>query len=76
LILDFLRQEGFTDEELARIYAPAGLDLGAREPEEIALSVLAEVVMLRRGGDGRSMRCLAEDSALMQRRVAQPEAIR
>jgi xanthine dehydrogenase accessory factor len=76
LILDFLRQEGFTDEELARIYAPAGLDLGAREPEEIALSVLAEVVMLRRGGDGRSMRCLAEDSALVQRRVAQPEAIR
>jgi xanthine dehydrogenase accessory factor len=53
LVLDFLRGEGFAEEELARLRAPAGLDLGARTPEEIALSVMGEIVMLRRGGSGR-----------------------
>jgi xanthine dehydrogenase accessory factor len=53
LMQDFLRGEGFTAAELSRLRAPAGLDLGARTPEEIALSVLAEITMLRRGGSGR-----------------------
>ncbi|MDN3568481.1 XdhC family protein, partial [Paeniroseomonas aquatica] len=52
LMCDFLRGEGFTDRELARLRAPAGLDLGAWTPAEIALSILAEIVMLRRGGSG------------------------
>lgn len=52
LVLDFLRQEGFGDRDLARVHAPAGLDFGARTPEEIALSVMSEIVMLRRGGSG------------------------
>lgn len=56
LILEFLHGEGFAEEDLARLRAPAGLDLGARTPEEIALSVLGEAVMLRRGGSGRPMR--------------------
>ncbi|HWX51055.1 MAG TPA: XdhC family protein [Roseomonas sp.] len=56
LVLDFLRGEGFTEEDLTRLRAPAGLDLGARTPEEIAFSVLGEIVMLRRGGSGRPMR--------------------
>jgi xanthine/CO dehydrogenase XdhC/CoxF family maturation factor len=39
--------------ELARLRTPAGLDIGAEGPEEIALSILAEIVALRRGhGDG------------------------
>jgi len=62
LVLDFLREEGFGEADLARIRAPAGLHLGARTPEEIALSVLAEIVMLRRGGDGRPMRVAAEEA--------------
>ena len=53
LVADFLRGEGFAEEELARLRAPAGLDLGARTPEEIALSVVGEIVVLRRGGSGR-----------------------
>jgi xanthine dehydrogenase accessory factor len=53
LMREFLHGEGFTPAELARLRAPAGLDLGARTPEEIALSVLAEITMLRRGGSGR-----------------------
>jgi xanthine dehydrogenase accessory factor len=60
LVLDFLRGEGFSEPDLARVYAPAGLDLGARTPEEIALSVLGELMMFRRGGSGRSMRETAE----------------
>jgi xanthine dehydrogenase accessory factor len=56
LVLDYLREEGFRDGDLARVRAPAGLDLGSRTPEEIALSVLSEIVMLRRGGSGAYMR--------------------
>jgi xanthine dehydrogenase accessory factor len=52
LMLEYLREQGFGDEELARIRSPAGLDLGAETPEEIALSVVSEVVMLRRRGTG------------------------
>ena len=56
LVLDYLREEGVTDEQLARVHAPAGLHLGAETPEEIALSVLSEIVMHRRGGNGTPMR--------------------
>ncbi|MEY3220463.1 MAG: hypothetical protein RIT27_1820 [Pseudomonadota bacterium] len=41
---------------LPRIYAPAGLDLGAQTPEEIALSVLSEIVLCRRKGTGQMLR--------------------
>jgi xanthine dehydrogenase accessory factor len=43
---------GLTDEDLARLAAPVGLDLGALSAEETALSILAEVVALRHGRDG------------------------
>lgn len=56
LVLDYLRAEGVGEAELARVHAPAGLDLGAKTPEEIALSVLSEIVMHRRGASGGVMR--------------------
>jgi len=49
---DALRAEGFSDAELRRIRGPVGLDLGARSPEEIALSILAEIVAIRNGVGG------------------------
>ncbi|HEV8496633.1 MAG TPA: XdhC family protein, partial [Gemmatimonadaceae bacterium] len=48
-VRELLREEGFTDEELARIHTPIGLDLGGKSPPEVALSILAEVVAVRSG---------------------------
>jgi molybdopterin adenylyltransferase len=47
-----LRAEGFTDDDLARIRSPVGLDLGGRRPEEIALSIAAGVVAASNARDG------------------------
>ncbi|MFF7969807.1 XdhC family protein [Streptomyces sp. NPDC007905] len=47
-----LREEGVSERELARLRSPIGLDLGARTPEETALSIVAEIVAARRGGTG------------------------
>ncbi|MFF0067070.1 XdhC family protein [Streptomyces sp. NPDC005279] len=47
-----LREVGVTDCELARLRSPIGLDLGARTPEETALSIAAEIIAARRGGTG------------------------
>ncbi len=47
-----LREAGVTDTELARLSSPIGLDLGARTPEETAVSIAAEIVALRWGGSG------------------------
>ncbi len=48
-VRDLLRQEGFTDDELARIHTPIGLDIGGKSPPEVALSILAEVLAVRAG---------------------------
>ncbi|MFF4687210.1 XdhC family protein [Streptomyces sp. NPDC001307] len=50
-----LREVGVTELELARLRSPIGLDLGARTPEETALSIGAEIVAGRRGGSGVSL---------------------
>ncbi|GHC56001.1 XdhC family protein [Streptomyces flavofungini] len=50
-----LREVGVTELELARLRSPIGLDLGARTPEETALSIGAEIVANRRGGSGVSL---------------------
>jgi len=51
-----LRDEGVTGDELARVMGPIGLDIGARTPEETAVSVLAEIVAQRSGRSGVSLR--------------------
>jgi len=55
LVLDYLAAEGAPADKLAKIYAPAGFDLGAATPEEIALSIMSQIVALRRGGAGHSL---------------------
>jgi xanthine dehydrogenase accessory factor len=50
--VESLRAMGFTDDDLARIRSPLGLDLGGRAPEEIALSIAAGLVAARHDRDG------------------------
>jgi len=47
--LDALREEGATEEQLKRIHAPVGLKIGAKQPAEIALSIMAEIVAAQHG---------------------------
>jgi xanthine dehydrogenase accessory factor len=50
MVFDELQKDGVTTEALAAVHAPIGLDIQAETPEEIALSIMAEIVMVRRGG--------------------------
>jgi len=52
-ILEHLGDEGFPEDQLSRLHGPIGLDLGGREPAQIALAILAEIEMVRHGGTGR-----------------------
>jgi len=56
LVLDYLAAERVPADKLARIFAPAGFDLGATTPEEIALSIVSQIVALRRGRTNRGLR--------------------
>ncbi|MEO6056183.1 MAG: XdhC/CoxI family protein [Gemmatimonadales bacterium] len=47
---DWLRSSGFSDEDIARVHGPIGLDLGGRQPAETALAILAEMTAVRYGG--------------------------
>jgi xanthine dehydrogenase accessory factor len=53
---DALRAEGFTEDQIARVHGPIGLDLGGRGAEETALGILAEITATRFGGTGSAMR--------------------
>ncbi len=50
-----LREAGLTDDEIARLSSPIGLDLGARTPEETAISIAAEIIAGRWGGSGERL---------------------
>ncbi|GBC69777.1 putative xanthine dehydrogenase subunit A [archaeon HR01] len=56
IVLETLSKMGVAGEELARIRTPAGIDIGGETPAEIALSILAEIVALARGGSGGYLR--------------------
>lgn len=61
LTVKALREEqGLTRDQLQRVRAPIGLELEAETPKEIALSIFAEIIMLRRGGTGQPMQWLGE----------------
>jgi xanthine dehydrogenase accessory factor len=55
-VFDALRGRGISDEQLHRVYAPLGLDIGADSPAEIAVSVVAELLKVQRGGSGAHLR--------------------
>src|SRR5687767_8759016 len=51
-----LKEQGVTDEKIARVHSPMGIELNAETPEEIAVSILAEILMLRGKGTGKMMK--------------------
>lgn len=53
--LERLREVGLGEEEIARLHSPIGLDLGARTPEETAISIAAEIIAGRWGGTGERL---------------------
>ncbi len=55
IVLDRLREAGAEAQQLSKVRAPVGLDIGAVTPEEVALSILAEIIAERRGGKGGSL---------------------
>lgn len=60
MTVESLVGKGIDRETLARVHAPIGLELGAETPHEIAISIMAEVVMVMRGGTGESMQWMKE----------------
>ncbi|MCF8063339.1 MAG: XdhC family protein [Deltaproteobacteria bacterium] len=56
IIYDRLQEEGFEREQMDRVHAPIGLDIGAETPEEIAVSIVAELILVRAGGGKRKRR--------------------
>jgi xanthine dehydrogenase accessory factor len=54
-----LKELGFTEQELARLHAPIGLDVGGRTPEETAVSIAAEIIAARWGGTGAQLRLVS-----------------
>jgi len=57
-----LVERGIPADALQRVHSPMGLELNAETPEEIALSIMAEIIMLRRGGTGETMKQLPQKS--------------
>ena len=55
MIYESLLRKGVPEERLREIHAPVGLDLGGRAPEEIALSIVSEIVAWRNGREGGPM---------------------
>jgi xanthine dehydrogenase accessory factor len=68
-VLDFLVEKGISRDRLARVRAPAGLHLGGMSPEEIALSILAEIVQVR-----KTKTAWVEQKNLADRELAKTEA--
>jgi xanthine dehydrogenase accessory factor len=55
MIYQRLLQQGIPYERLQQVRAPIGLDIGGLTPEELAVSIMSEIIMVRRGGKGGSM---------------------
>jgi xanthine dehydrogenase accessory factor len=60
LVLDYLLAEGMSADKVETVWAPAGLDLGAANPEEIALSIMSQIVACRRRANPGSLKQKAE----------------
>ena len=73
-----LKADGFSDEQLSRVHAPVGLNIGAATPEEIAISVVAEMVASIRRADAVRplMRNMCEVAESTERKISQAKSER
>lgn len=72
-----IAQAGISKSQLRSIYAPIGLDIGALTPEEIAVSISAELILVRRGGTGRPLSSfLNKKKRLLDDKDADPAAVK
>jgi xanthine dehydrogenase accessory factor len=74
-VIEELRADGVTEEHLALIDVPAGLDIGARTPAEIALSILARIITVRRGKDAAALDDASARAPAAPRSAAPPIAV-
>ncbi len=71
LTMKALREEqGLTEADFKRVYAPIGLELKAETPQEIAISIMAQITMIRRGGDGSSMQWTGDKTEQAEKLIA------
>lgn len=54
-VFKLLKEEDYSEESIARVHAPIGVDIGAQTPAEIALAIMGEIIRIRRGGSGQSL---------------------
>jgi len=71
-VYEELIREGMPAEKLLKVHAPVGLDIGAETPEEIALSILAEILMIRKRGTGTSMALKSLEDPQVKTQAKQP----
>lgn len=55
-IMKNMQNEGYSNEDINKVYAPIGLDLGGDTPSEIALSIISEIIMVKNGGNPKHMK--------------------
>ena len=75
LIYEDLLKNGVSTERVKEIRSPIGLDINARTPEEIAISILAEVLMFRLGGTGSPMKLEENHINRILSKIEEPEPV-
>ena len=73
-VMDYLREQGIQQEKVSHVRAPAGLNIGAKSPEEIAVSVLAEVIQMRASAAATARQPKASSAASVALPVIHQEA--
>ncbi len=75
MIFRDLHNSGVPLEKIKEIHAPVGLNIGALTPEELAVSIIAEIIMCHRNGEGSSMKMASENMLELIQKLPKPQKI-